>query len=110
MFAGRLADSGNRVLIVSGAMIVWSAATAWQAFAVGFPLILSSQLLLGAGLSFLTPAAYSLIAAYYPPESRASANGVYSLGVYLGGAMSSISLTLSTYYGYRATTLGVAIR
>jgi len=108
LIGGYVSDKANRKVIVALALIIWSAAVLGQGFATEFYGMLGSRALLGLGQAFLAPAAYSLIAAYFPPEKRATANGFYNLGVYVGGALSSISFTLATNYGWRITTWSVA--
>jgi MFS family permease len=44
----------------------------------------------GVGEAALGPAAYSMIADYFPPEQRGRALGVYSMGVYLGIGLAAI--------------------
>jgi MFS family permease len=44
----------------------------------------------GVGEASLSPAAYSLIADYFPPERRATAISVYSMGIYLGSGLAFI--------------------
>ena len=44
----------------------------------------------GVGEASLSPAAYSLIADYFPPERRSTAMGVYSMGIYIGSGLAFI--------------------
>jgi MFS family permease len=55
---------------------------------------------LGVFESACNPAAYSLIADYFHPSVRTTANSVYSLGIYIGGALSSISTLIINGAGY----------
>jgi MFS family permease len=41
------------------------------------------------------------MADYFHPEYRATANSVYSLGIYLGGALSSLTTVMITGVGWR---------
>lgn len=42
-----------------------------------------------------TPAAYTMISDLFPASVRGTANSIYSSGVYLGGALASLSLLLN---------------
>jgi MFS family permease len=44
----------------------------------------------GIGEASLSPAAYSLIADYFPPERRSTALGVYGMGIYIGSGLALI--------------------
>jgi MFS family permease len=48
-----------------------------------------------------TPTAFSLIADYYPPEKRTTTNAIYSLGIYVGTAISSLTTLMIDAYGWR---------
>lgn len=101
LIAGRTADVVSRKWIVAVALLTWSGAIVWQGASNNFESMIGSRLLLGIGEAFLAPAAYSIIAAYFPAEKRATANGFYSLGVYVGGALSSVSLAVAAIVGWR---------
>ena len=49
----------------------------------------------------MNPAAYSVIADYFPPEKRTRANSIFNLAIYFGGAMASVSQILISYKGWR---------
>lgn len=53
--------------------------------------------------SVFNPCAYGIISDYFHPSSRTTANSIYNLGVYLGGALSSITIILITSLGWRHT-------
>ena len=109
LIAGRLSDVANRVLIIGVALLGWSGCTAWQGAATSFPLMLGARLGLGMFAAFSTPATYSLIASYFPPETRGTANGIYAFGVYVGGGLSSLSIIMSHGVGWRWTSYAVGI-
>merc|ERR1711998_810274 len=48
------------------------------------------------------PLSFSLIADYFPPENRATANSVIQAGNYIGVGVSSFSILLITQFGWRA--------
>ena len=59
--------------------------------------------------AFLNPAAYSIIADYFPPHLRTRASAIFNLGIYFGGAMASISQIMISNLGWRLTYTIVAI-
>jgi MFS family permease len=80
----RMADRGNRPAIITGALIVWSGFTMASGAAANFVQLLLARIGVGVGEAGCTPAAHSLISDLVPPERRASALGVYGLGVPIG--------------------------
>ena len=84
---GRLADTRSRRGLIAWGILVWSAATAACGMAKSYMHFLFARVGVGAGEAALSPAAYSLIADSFPPERRASAISVYSMGIYLGSGM-----------------------
>lgn len=84
---GHIADRGHRRNLIVAGLVFWSLATASMAAARGFWDLLLARVALGIGEAALAPAAYSLIAAYFPPHQAARATSVYGLGVYLGAGL-----------------------
>ncbi|NML05863.1 MFS transporter [Sphingomonas sp. G-3-2-10] len=80
----RFADRGNRVRMISIALLVWSAFTALCGLARNFSELLLARIGVGVGEAGCTPAAHSLITDYVPREQRGWALALYSLGVPLG--------------------------
>lgn len=58
-----------------------------------------TRIFLGIGEAFNAPACYALITLYFPMKKRATANGIYSTGTYLGSAISSLCLAIAGYVG-----------
>ncbi|MGH8315436.1 MAG: spinster family MFS transporter, partial [Steroidobacterales bacterium] len=84
---GWLADRFNRVWIMTAALALWSAFTAACGAAQNFSHLFLTRLAVGVGEAGGVAPAYSLIADYFPPTSRARAIGVYSFGIPIGSAM-----------------------
>jgi MFS family permease len=82
----RIADRSNRRNIVAGAILVWSVATSLCGFARSFTSLFAARIGVGAGEGGLTPAAYSLLADYFPKSRLPLAMGIYQIGIYLGSA------------------------
>lgn len=100
LFMGRAADRYNRVFLVGGACICWSLCTIGSGFATGFVGLLIPRILLGVFEAACTPPSYSIIADYFSAEYRTTANAVFSLGIYIGGGLSSLSLLMFTATGW----------
>lgn len=99
----RLAERANRVSIVSAALAIWSAMTALCGAAVGFWTLALARVGVGLGEAGYTPPSYSLIADYYPPQKRASALGIFTLGVPLGAFLgATLGGLLAQLWGWRA--------
>ena len=73
-----------------------------------FAHVLIARVLLGIAQSFSGPAAHTLISDTFPASRRATANSVYSSGIYLGAALASLSAVLGQSVGWRATSFTVA--
>jgi len=86
----RAAERYNRVLIIAGAVIIWSLFTALCGFAASFLMLFLFRVGVSIGEAGCTPPAQSLIADYYHPSKRATAVSIYALGVPLGGMFASI--------------------
>ena len=84
---GRLADSWNRRGLRAGGVVVWSFMTALCGLASSYWQLFLFRIGVGVGEATLSPAAYSMIADYFPPEKRATAISVYSMGIYLGSGI-----------------------
>jgi MFS family permease len=80
------ADRGSRKTIVSASLFVWSAMTALCGTATSFVQLLLARIGVGVGEAGCSPPAHSMIADSFPPERRATAFGIYSLGIPIGGA------------------------
>lgn len=59
---GRLADGGNRRLLISAAIVIWTAATIACGLADSFTELFLARMLVGIGEAVLTPAGYSILA------------------------------------------------
>ena len=106
----RLADRKSRVVIISAAFAVWSAMTALCGAVIGFWSLAAARVGVGLGEGGYTPPSYSLIADYYPPERRASALGVFTLGVPLGAFLGAIlGGVLAQAWGWRAAFLALGV-
>ncbi len=85
-----LSERVNRVRIIGVCVILWSVATMLCGFTVGFITLLGARILVGIGEAGCTPPANSLISDYYKPSSRATALGIYAVGVTAGGLLAQL--------------------
>lgn len=85
----RIADVGNRRLLVVGGLATWSLATIACGLARTFPGLFASRVAVGAGESTLCPAAYSMLADLYPQRRLGRAIGIFHMaaGIALGLAL-----------------------
>lgn len=80
----RFADRSNRRNLIVASLGVWSLFTALSGLALNFWHLLLARIGVGIGEAGCSPSAHSMIADYYPAEQRATALGIYSLGIPLG--------------------------
>lgn len=84
------ADRSNRVKIITWCIILWSIMTALCGVAAGFLSLLLFRIGVAVGEAGCTPPANSLIGDYFIARKRASALGIYSMGVTLGGVLANL--------------------
>src|SRR4030088_3555881 len=83
----RLADRGNRRNLIVYGVIVWCGATIACGLAQSLQQLFVARMSVAAGEAVLMPAAVSILADYFGPQSRARALSVYSIGLYLASGM-----------------------
>jgi predicted MFS family arabinose efflux permease len=106
----RWADRGDRKLILTVSLTIWSVMTALCGMAQSFWQLALARIGVGAGEAGALPPAQSLIADYYPPDRRGKALGVfmmssmagYVLGIVVGGQ-------IAQYWGWRNAFLAVGL-
>ena len=103
IFMGLLVDRYNRKWLLVICSFVWSTCTFCTGYFKPFWALLLARFFLGVFESVCNPAAYSLIRDYFPPSHRARANAIYSSGIYVGSAISSISIVLINAFTWRGS-------
>ncbi len=83
----RLADQTHRRNLMAAGIAVWSFMTAACGLARGFWGLFAARVGVGVGEAALSPAAFSLLADYFPPQRLARAISVYSTGLYFGAGL-----------------------
>ncbi|MEA3038023.1 MAG: hypothetical protein QOE79_536 [Sphingomonadales bacterium] len=92
-----LADRTRRSTVIAGALAVWSGFTALCGLATGYGQLFLFRLGVGVGEAGGVAPSYALIADYFPPERRARALAIYSLGIPIGLASGTL---LGAYIAY----------
>jgi predicted MFS family arabinose efflux permease len=106
----RLADRGDRRLLITIAISVWSAMTMLCAAAGSFWHLLIARVGVGVGEAGATPPAQSLIVDYFPVSSRARAIGTFATSGTAGYLIGlSIGSQVVTAYGWRATLVAFGL-
>jgi MFS family permease len=86
----RFADSHNRVKLISIGILFWSVMTAVCGFAKTFWHMFLGRVGVGIGQATLSPAAYSILSDYFPPQKLTRALSVYQTGIYAGMGLAMI--------------------
>lgn len=80
----RYADKNSRVRVISWSLAAWSLMTAICGLAQNFWQLMLGRIGVAIGEAGASPPSHSLISDYFAPEKRATALGIYSLGVPIG--------------------------
>lgn len=102
MYAGILSGSMNRKVLLGIACIMWSSTTFLAGTVNSFLFFCFMRFCLGGFESACNPASYALIADYFSPKYRSTANAIETSGSYVGGGIASIGVILIKKYGWRA--------
>ena len=106
----RLAERFSRVNIIALAILVWSGFTALCGTAGSFGVLAFFRFGVGLGEAGCAPPAHSLISDYFEPRQRASALGVLSFGIPLGGMIGAVAGGwLAQYFSWRVAFFAVGI-
>ncbi|HKX78774.1 MAG TPA: MFS transporter [Novosphingobium sp.] len=106
----RYAERGNRAMIISVSVAVWSVCTALCGFATSYTQLLLARIGVGVGEAGCSPAAHSLISESVPRERRAASLAFYQLGSPLGGLLGlAVGGLVASAFGWRAAFLIVGI-
>ena len=94
-----VADRTKRSAVISISLAVWSGFTALCGLATGFGQLFLYRLGVGIGEAGGVAPSYALISDVFPPQQRARALGIYSLGIPLGAGLGVL------FGGYVAATV-----
>jgi predicted MFS family arabinose efflux permease len=102
----RLADRGSRVALMSWGMALWSALTVASGLARSFAQLALARIGVGIGEASVTPCTHSMVSDYFPPERRARALSLLSVGANLGIVLGlPIGGLVAERHGWRAAFL-----
>ncbi len=85
---GRLVDSWRRGRLMAIGLVIWSSMTALSGFSTSYAQLAAARIGIGIGEASASPAAYSLLADYFPKKQRGLALSIYSAGIYVGIGLS----------------------
>lgn len=106
----RLADRGDRKLVISVSMAIWSVTTLLCGMARSFPELVIARVGVGAGEAGAMPPAQSLIADYFPPAQRARALGALIASSTVGYLVAfSVGAWLAASHGWRAAFIALGV-
>lgn len=94
-----LADKTSRTGVIAASLVVWSGFTALCGVATNFWQLFLFRLGVGVGEAGGVAPSYAVIADTFPPEKRARALSIYSLGIPFGSALGVL------FGGYIAATV-----
>jgi predicted MFS family arabinose efflux permease len=105
-----LADRTSRSRVIAGALAVWSAFTALCGTATMSWQLFLFRMGVGVGEAGGVAPSYALIADYFPPQRRARALAVFSLGIPIGSSAGVlIGAYLASWINWRAAFLAMGI-
>ncbi len=84
---GRLVDTKNRRNLIAIGLVVWCCFTSAGAATKSYATLFLARVGVGVGESSLSPAAYSVIADYFPKRLLGVAISVFYMGVFLGSSL-----------------------
>ncbi len=106
----RIADKGNRRNIVVISLAIWSSMTAISGFVTSYWQLLLARIGVGVGEAGGSPPSHSIISDYFPPQRRATALSVYSMGIYIGVLLGyMLGGWLDQSFGWRTAFLALGI-
>lgn len=106
----RWADKGNRKNIVALALSVWSLMTVVCGFVTNFFQLALARIGVGVGEAGGSPPSHSIISDYFPPEKRATALSIYSIGIYIGILLGFVmGGFIAKHYGWRVAFFALGI-
>ena len=106
----RIADRSNRRNLVAVSLAVWSAMTAFAGLAFNFWQLLIARIGVGVGEAGCSPASHSIISDYYPARRRATALGIYALGIPFGTLFGLVAGGwINDFFGWRVAFFVVGL-
>ncbi|MDG2273687.1 MAG: MFS transporter [Halioglobus sp.] len=85
---GRIVDRANRIRVLIIGILIWTVSCMMCGTAKSFWQLGIARMGIGGGEASVTPASWSLLADYFPPEKRALPISIFLMGPYLGAGLS----------------------
>ena len=106
----RWADKSNRKNIVAASLAIWSFMTAISGLVTNYWQLALARLGVGIGEAGGSPPSHSIISDYFPPERRATALSIYSMGIFIGILFGYTSGGwLGEHYGWRVAFYAIGL-
>ncbi len=106
----RLADVWVRKNIIAIGLGLWSLMTAASGLVQSFAQMAGARIGVGVGEAALSPPAHSMIASYFSPARRATALGIYAMGIHIGILFGAVAGDfLREVWGWRAAFIAVGL-
>jgi sugar phosphate permease len=102
VYAGVLSGRVNRKVLLGISCILWCLTSYFAGAIHSFAFFVLMRFMLGAFESACNPASYSIIADYFPPSYRSTANAIETSGSYVGGGIACLCVLLIKEFGWRA--------
>jgi MFS family permease len=107
---GAIIDRVGPRPLLAGAMVLWSAAQGAMGLAVGLPQLIVARLFLGLGEAPQWPTGAKVVRAWFAPEVRGLATGVFNTASTLGPALAPPLVTgLMLAFGWRGAFFATAL-
>ena len=103
IFMGLLSDKFNRKKMLGVACILWSLTQCVSSQTSYLSVFFLMRIFQGILQSANNPISVTILKDYFPQKNRTRVNSLYTSGKYLGSALSSFSVLLIKYFGWRAT-------
>ena len=105
-----LADRTSRSRVIAGALALWSGFTALCGTATSFWQLFAFRMGVGVGEAGGVAPSYALLSDYFPPQRRARALAIFSLGIPIGLAAGTlIGAYLAAWVNWRSAFLVMGI-
>jgi len=106
----RLADVWLRRSVIAIGLAMWSGMTALTGVSRSFTELWLARIGVGIGEAGGTPPSHALLSDYFPPDRRATALGIFSLGVPIGTLVGySLGGWIGEHFGWRAAFLWIGL-
>lgn len=106
----RLADKHSRVNIITICLAIWSGMTALSGLAQNYWQLLVARIGVGIGEAGGSPPSHSLLADYFAANERATALGIYAIGIPVGILFGNLAGGwVNEFFGWRNAFLVVGI-